>query len=123
WALGYMQSHRSLAGPDEPLAVAQALRDKRLPCDALIYLGTGYTNGQSGWNLGHGSLEFNPLTFPRPQEAIDRLHALGFKVVLHKNAAPPGLRGKSVNEPSDDPLHISNYWATHVPLVRMGVDG
>jgi alpha-glucosidase/alpha-D-xyloside xylohydrolase len=123
WVLGYMQSHRSLAGPDEPLRVAQTLRDKRLPCDTLIYLGTGYTNGPSGWNLGHGSLEFNPLIFPRPQEALDRLHALSFKVVLHKNAAPRGLHGKSVTERSDDPLHISNYWATHLPLVKMGVDG
>lgn len=123
WTLGYMQSHRSLAGPDEPLRVARTLRDKRLPCDVLIYLGTGYTNGQSGWNLGHGSLEFNPLVFPRPQEALDRLHALGFKVILHKNAAPATLHGKSVTEQSDDPRHISNYWATHVPLLKMGVDG
>ena len=48
---------------------------------------------------------------------------MNFKVVLHKNAAPAGLYGKSVDEQSDDPLHIRNYWATHVPLVKMGVDG
>ncbi|HEY7089846.1 MAG TPA: TIM-barrel domain-containing protein, partial [Tepidisphaeraceae bacterium] len=123
WAMGYIQSHRSLADPAEPIAIAQTFREKQLPCDALIYLGTGYTNGQTGWNMGHGSLEFNPRIFDKPQEMLDKLHALHFKVILHKNAAPPGLFGKSVNEQSDDPLHISNYWATHVPLVRMGVDG
>jgi alpha-glucosidase/alpha-D-xyloside xylohydrolase len=48
---------------------------------------------------------------------------LNFKIVLHKNAAPPRLYGKSVNEQSEDQLHISSYWATHVPLVKMGVDG
>ena len=123
WALGYMQSHRSLAGPHEPIEVAQAFRSKTLPCDALIYLGTGYTNGPSGWNLGHGSLEFNPLIFDKPQEMLDKLDALNFKIVLHKNAAPPGVHGTSVDETSEDPLHISNYWAKHAPLVKMGVDG
>jgi alpha-glucosidase/alpha-D-xyloside xylohydrolase len=123
WALGYMQSHRSLAGPHEPIEVAQKFREKELPCDALIYLGTGYTNGQTGWNMGHGSLEFNPNTFDKPQEMLDKLHALNFKVVLHKNAAPPRLHGKSVNDASADPFHISNYWAKHVPLVKMSVDG
>jgi alpha-glucosidase (family GH31 glycosyl hydrolase) len=43
WTMGYMQSHRSLAGPDEVMAVAKRFRDDKLPCDALIYLGTGYT--------------------------------------------------------------------------------
>jgi alpha-glucosidase/alpha-D-xyloside xylohydrolase len=125
WALGYMQSHRSLAGPAEPISVAQALRERRLPCDALIYLGSGYTNdrdGQSGWNTGHGSLTFNPGVFDKPQEMLDRLHAFHFKVVLHKNAAPAGLFGASVDEPSDSPRHISNYWATHAPLMKTGVD-
>ncbi len=70
WALGYFQSHRSLSGPDEALAVAQKFRDEKLPCDALIYLGTGYTNGPTGWNLGHGSLTFNPNTFPNPPKTI-----------------------------------------------------
>jgi alpha-glucosidase/alpha-D-xyloside xylohydrolase len=123
WALGYMQSHRSLAGPQEPIDVARAFREKQLPCDALIYLGTGYTNGASGWNLGHGSLEFNPRVFDRPQEMLDRLHGMNFKVVLHKNAAPARLYGNSIDERSDDPLHIRNYWATHVPRAKMGVDG
>jgi alpha-glucosidase/alpha-D-xyloside xylohydrolase len=126
WALGYMQSHRSLANPDEPIEVAQTLRDHHLPCDALIYLGSGYTNdktGLSGWNTGHGSLTFNPRIFDKPQEMIDRLHAMHFKIILHKNAAPAGLFGASVDEPSDSPLHITNYWATHTPLMKMGVDG
>ena len=42
WAIGYMQSHRTLAGPEEPVAIAKTFRDKKLPCDAVIYLGTGY---------------------------------------------------------------------------------
>jgi len=41
WALGYFQSHRTLAGPEEPLQIARTFREKNLPCDGLIYLGTG----------------------------------------------------------------------------------
>ena len=123
WALGYFQSHRSLTGSDEPLTIAQTLRDKNLPCDALIYLGTGYTNGPTGWNLGHGSLTFNPKTFPDPPKTITALHDLNFKIILHKNAAPAGLFGTSINEPSDSPNHIRNYWATHRPDEALGIDG
>ncbi|HEX3358740.1 MAG TPA: TIM-barrel domain-containing protein [Tepidisphaeraceae bacterium] len=123
WVMGYFQSHRSLADSTEPIAVASTFREKKLPCDALIYLGSGYTNGQTGWNLGHGSLEFNPKTFDKPGEMLNTLHDLNFKVILHKNAAPVGLFGASMAEESDSPLHIKNYWATHRPDVALGVDG
>ena len=53
WSLGYQQSHRTLASGDEVLAEAKTFRDKKLPCDALIYLGTGFC--PSGWNTENGS--------------------------------------------------------------------
>src|SRR5262249_49024356 len=68
WVLGYMQSHRTLAGPEEPAQVARTFRDKKLPCDALIYLGTGYC--PAGWNVGHGTVEFNPKTFDHPADNL-----------------------------------------------------
>src|SRR5262249_50371293 len=121
WVLGYMQSHRTLAGPGEPVAIAQKFRAKRLPCDAGIDLGTGY--GPAGWNVGHGTFEFNPATFPQPAATIDALHALNFRIVLHINRAPRNLFGASVAEESDAPTHIHNYWARHRQLVGLGVDG
>jgi alpha-glucosidase/alpha-D-xyloside xylohydrolase len=120
WALGYIQSHRTLAGPEDPIQIAQTFREKELPCDALIYLGTGYC--PAGWNTGHGSLDFNPKTFPRPKESIDTLHQLNFKVVVHINAAPKNMFGLSMAEPSDSPVHIHNYWARHKELITLGVD-
>jgi alpha-glucosidase/alpha-D-xyloside xylohydrolase len=120
WTLGYMQSHRTLASPREPAEVAQTFRDKHLPCDALIYLGTGYC--PAGWNVGHGSLDFNPKTFDRPAENLAALHDLHFQVVLHVNQAPRGLFGASVAEPSDSAQHIGNYWARHRDAFRLGVD-
>src|SRR6266571_4188086 len=121
WALGYFQSHRTLAGPEEPLEIARAFRDKELPCDALIYLGTGYCT--NGWNTGHGSLEFNPNAFAHPAEQLNALHALNFKVILHINHAPLGLFGASAAENSNSPLHIHNYWARHREDFALGVDG
>jgi alpha-glucosidase (family GH31 glycosyl hydrolase) len=121
WTMGYMQSHRTLAGPDEPVAIARTFRDKKLPCDAVIYLGTGYC--PAGWNVGHGTVEFNPKTFPKPEESIKALHELNFRVVLHVNRAPRNMFGTSIAEKSDDPIHIRNYWARHKDLVKLGVDG
>src|SRR5262249_36517170 len=138
WALGYFQSPRTLAGPDEPLQIARTFREKKLPCDALIYLGTGYCT--NGWNTGHGSLAFNTNAFV--PENIQALHDLNFKVVLHVNRAPRNLFGSSITLPSalapsegervgvrglredfDSPLHIRNYWARHRDVLALGVDG
>jgi alpha-glucosidase/alpha-D-xyloside xylohydrolase len=57
WSLGYQQSHRTLAGRDEVVAEAKTFRQKKLPCDAFIYLGTGFC--PSGWNTQNGSFEWN----------------------------------------------------------------
>jgi len=121
WVLGYIQSHRTLAGPAEPLQVARMFREKQLPCDALIYLGTGYCT--NGWNTGHGSFEFNPQAFAQPAEQLKELHALNFKTVFHINHAPRDLFGGSVLEASDSPLHIRNYWARHRTVEALGADG
>src|SRR5262249_21626642 len=98
WVLGYMQSHRTLAGPEEPAQIAKTFREKKLPCDALIYLGPGYC--PAGWNVGHGTLEFNPKTFDSPAKNLQALHDLHFKVVLHVNRAPRNMFGASVTEKS-----------------------
>ncbi|HET7840942.1 MAG TPA: TIM-barrel domain-containing protein, partial [Terriglobia bacterium] len=42
WSLGYQQSHRTLASREEILSEAKTFRDKKLPCDLMIYLGTGF---------------------------------------------------------------------------------
>ena len=65
WTFGYMQSHRTLAGPEEVLGVARTFREKRLPCDALIYLGTEFT--PSGWNTRNGEFTWNAAELPRSE--------------------------------------------------------
>jgi alpha-glucosidase/alpha-D-xyloside xylohydrolase len=121
WALGYMQSHRTLASAEEPAEIAKTFRDKKLPCDALIYLGTGYC--PAGWNVGHGTLDFNPKTFDHPADNLAALHKLNFKVILHVNHAPKDLFGASVADQLDSKVHIHNYWAWHRDTFKLGVDG
>ena len=81
WSLGYQQSHRTLASRDVVLSIAKTFREKKLPCDVLIYLGTGFC--PSGWNTGHGSFAFNPTAFPDPKPMLDELHKMHFHVVPH----------------------------------------
>src|SRR5439155_26635833 len=94
WTMGYVQSHRTLLGPDDALNIARTFREKHLPCDALIYLGTGYCT--NGWNVVNGTIDFNTNAFPRPAEQIKALQAEHFKVILHVNQAPRNLFGTTV---------------------------
>ena len=82
WTFGYhaVVVARS-RGPEEILGVARTFREKKLPCDALIYLGTEFA--PSGWNTRNGEFTWHPTNFPDPKEIIDALHAQHFKVVVH----------------------------------------
>jgi alpha-glucosidase (family GH31 glycosyl hydrolase) len=134
WSLGYLQSHRTLAGPDEIRAVAETMRAKRLPCDALIYLGTDFT--PSGWNTHNGEFTFNPANFPDPKRQIDELHALHYRVVLHVVTEGSRMTG-TVNDscPAPEPSgrtsdnrwpperRVGCYWPVHKALFDVGIDG
>lgn len=123
WALGYHQSHRTLESNDEVVSEAAKFRSDALPCDNLIYLGTGYA--PSGWNTGPGSFAFNDKIFPHPEETIRQLHDESFKVILHVNAAPKDLHGAVSDEgaAAADPADAAHYWAQHLAVFRTGVDG
>lgn len=122
WAFGYQQSHRTLASKEEVLGIARTFRAKKLPCDTLIYLGTGFC--PSGWNTGHGSFTFNEKVFPDPKAMLEEFHREHFKVALH--VVPPGDfhgtledTGPTAKEPGD----AVPYWKEHLPVEAVGVDG
>jgi len=126
WTLGYQQSHRTLASREDVLQEATTFREKKLPCDTLIYLGTGFC--PSGWNTNNGEFSFNQKVFPDPQGMFDRLHEDHFKVVLHV-AYPVGIREmKGAVKDACDPqqraeVQPSCYWDMHRPVWNSGVDG
>ena len=136
WSFGYMQSHRTLAGPEEVRRIAQTFREKKLPCDALIYLGTEFT--PSGWNTRNGEFGWKPENFPDPKAMLDELHALHYKVVLHivfegrrmsgkvSDACTPAKAVPSGRTPDNrwpDDRPVECYWPYHKPLMDLGVDG
>jgi alpha-glucosidase/alpha-D-xyloside xylohydrolase len=124
WSFGYQQSHRTLASHEEIFAEAKTFREKKLPCDALIYLGTGFC--PSGWNTENGSFSWNSRVFSDPKEMIDQLHKDNFRVVLHDVILNDRLRG-TVHEPCElsrfDDEQASCYWDAHRKTFALGVDG
>jgi alpha-glucosidase (family GH31 glycosyl hydrolase) len=126
WSLGYQQSHRTLAGREEVLAEARTFREKKLPCDALIYLGTGFC--PSGWNTENGSFAWNQKVFPDPKEMIEKFHEDHFKVVLHSVIMTDELHGTvhdraECSENSSKSADASCNWTAHREDFAMGVDG
>ena len=134
WALGYMQSHRELRdanmdGESLLLHVVDTFREKRIPLDTVIYLGTGFT--PTGWNTRQPSFEFNPAVFKRdPSEVVADLHARHVKVVLHmvppqRRDGLPTLHGHIPPLPGEalDAGHIQNYWWRHLELFGTPIDG
>ena len=124
WVMGYMQSHRTLENDKQMVEIANTFRQKKLPCDALIYLGTGFC--PAGWNVKNESFEFNRKVFERePAEVIRDLHSLNFKVILH--VVPPRGQMHGTIPPAAgetlDARHIAEYWKQHLPHMAMGVDG
>ena len=124
WSFGYQQSHRTLGSRDEVLSEAKTFREKKLPCDTLIYLGTGFC--PSGWNTNNGEFAFNQKVFPDPKAMFDQLHADHFKVALHVVIKARSMQG-TVKDPCDPKRPIeeqpSCYWDAHRDVFKLGVDG
>jgi alpha-glucosidase (family GH31 glycosyl hydrolase) len=135
WSLGYQQSHRLLDNPEVVRTVARTFREKKLPCDTLIYLGTGFT--PSGWNTYNGEFAWNKTVFPDPGKMVEELHAQHYKVVLHivlegrrltgavsdPCTAPPLPSGRTPDKKWPDDRQVSCYWPVHKTLYDDGIDG
>ena len=135
WAFGYLQSHRTLEGPEQIANIARTFREKKLPCDALIYLGTEFA--PSGWNTRNGEFTWHPGNFPDPRKQLAELHDQHFKVVVHVVIEGRHLTGSVVDPCSAAPLpsgrtpdnrwppdrQVSCYWPFHKSVMDDGVDG
>lgn len=132
WAFGYMQSHRELIDAELDsenllIDVVDTFREKQIPVDAVIYLGTGFT--PTGWNTEQPSFDFNPEVFHRdPAEVLADIHGRDVRVIVHmvpwERERLPTLHGTIPPAPDEtvDESHIQSYWQQHVDLVRTGVD-
>ncbi len=139
WSLGYQQSHRTLTSRAEIISEARTFREKKLPCDTMIYLGTGFC--PSGWNTNNGEWEWNRKVFNDPKAILDELHSQHFKVALHAviraremsgtvrdnlGESGGGLRLDGAGTCPTGPVAESLpacYWKMHQPVFAQGVDG
>ncbi|ADW71035.1 glycoside hydrolase family 31 protein [Granulicella tundricola] len=123
WTFGFQQSHRTIDTRAQIIDEAKTFREKKLPCDTVIYLGTGFC--PSGWNTGHGSFVFNQALFPDPAQVIKEFHDLHMNVVLHVVNPPENLHGHvtDTGTAASFPANAANYWKQHVPFIEEGVDG
>ena len=135
WAFGYLQSHRTLEGPEQLAGIARTMREKKLPCDALIYLGTEFA--PSGWNTRNGEFTWHPGNFPEPRKQLAALHDQHFKVVVHvviegkhltgsvadQCTAPELPSGRTPDNKWPPDRQVSCYWPFHKSVMDDGVDG
>ena len=123
WSLGYQQSHRTLASREAVLAEVKRFRAEKLPCDAMVYLGTGFC--PAGWNTGHGSFTYNPGIFPDPAAMFREMHAEHMKIILHVVSCPEDLHGEvgDTGAALNDPSSAAVYWPKHREVWSKGVDG
>jgi alpha-glucosidase (family GH31 glycosyl hydrolase) len=149
WALGYLQSTRHFRDTAELRELPRTLREKRIPCDALIYLST---YGEAlGWNRGVGHLEFQPELWPEPASLLADARAQHFEVITHEypvlhdasplfaeaesrgyllpegyeRGAPTGANYRQGQRYIDfsNPAARAWWWSAHRPLAALGVGG
>ena len=75
--------------PTRSCGCAKTMREKKLPCDALIYLGTDFT--PSGWNTHNGEFTWNAGELPRSEEGdrrAARAALQGRPARRHRRTAP-----------------------------------
>src|SRR3989454_6329802 len=82
WALGFLQSTRHFENTAELRQLARTLREKRIPCDALIYLST--YGDALGWNRGVGHLELQPRLWSDPAALLGEMRAQHFEGITHE---------------------------------------
>ncbi len=149
WALGFLQSTRHFNDTDELRRLPRTIRDKRIPCDALIYL-SSYGEAK-GWNRGVGHLEFQPDLWSQPAALLEDVRAQHFEVITHEypvlheesplfaeaeargyllaTGYERGAGGVANYRQGQRHLDFSNpdvctwWWAAHRELVGLGVGG
>ena len=77
WAYGFFQSRERYQNQFETLDVVKQYRKLRVPLDCIIQ-DWQYWGRDSLWNL----MDFNPETFPRPQEMVDSVHQMNAKFMI-----------------------------------------
>jgi alpha-glucosidase len=82
WALGFLQSTRHFVDTEELRRLPATIREKRIPCDGLIWLST--YGDALGWNREVGHLEFQPSLWSDPEGLVAEMRAQRFELITHE---------------------------------------
>jgi alpha-glucosidase len=152
WALGFLQSTRHFESTAELRALPRTLRERRIPCDGLIYL-SSYGEAH-GWNRGVGHLEWQPELWSDPAPVLEEARGQHFEVITHEypvlhersplfgeaeargflltsgyERASAATRGPANYREGQRLIDFSNpaarawWWEAHRSLVKLGVAG
>ncbi len=77
WSLGLWVSRNFYATPDDAIAVARKLRERRIPCDVLTLDGRAAWDVQTRFNF-----KWDPERFPDPRAILAQIHAHNLKVCV-----------------------------------------
>ena len=152
WVLGFLQSTRHFDDTAELRQLPRTIREKRIPCDALIWLST--YGDALGWNREVGHLEWQPELWPNPDALLAEMRAQGFRLITHEypvlhpdsplyaEAVEKGYllaegyaRIVATTHPNTNFFHGQRYvdfsnpearawwWAAHRPLVEQQIAG
>ncbi|HEX5283610.1 MAG TPA: glycoside hydrolase family 31 protein [Bryocella sp.] len=77
WALGYVQSKERYVTAGEIIDVVAEYRRRQIPLDCIVLDWKSWPNG-AGW----GQKAFDPLRFPDPGRFIEKLHAMGARLMV-----------------------------------------
>jgi len=146
WALGYIQSTRHFESPEEIVELAATLREKRFPCDAIVFLST--YGSDMGINNGVGTLDFHPDLWANSAALLRELEERNLHVVWHEYPVlgprsplfeeaqqrgylveTSGPRNSTMFSDGQHFVDFTNsdaaewWWRMHQPLVDAGIDG
>ena len=128
WALGYMQSHRTLEDETQMLGIVDTFRVEAdpgrrgdLPRHRLLRRAAGTRGSRRSTSTPTSSSAIR-------KAVLADMHARNVKVVVHMvpwdRDRLPTLHGTIPAQPGEtlDASHIQTYWQQHVGLVNAGVD-
>ncbi|MGC8621837.1 MAG: glycoside hydrolase family 31 protein [Caldisphaera sp.] len=84
WSFGFWQSKCAYRNQEEVLSVAEELRKREFPSD-VIHIDPPWMGNWDKFNCDTVDLEWDKKAFPNPDEMIEKLHKMGFKLSLWIN--------------------------------------
>ncbi|MGA9115414.1 MAG: TIM-barrel domain-containing protein [Bacteroidota bacterium] len=120
WSLGFIQSRFGYRNEAEARGVVQTMRQKRIPCDALVL--------DLYWYGHMGDLAWDLAAWPQPAQMTSDLLAQGIRTVLitqtymEQNAAnfwPAITGGHAALNGSFQPYRLEQWWSCNCDAVLL----